>query len=255
MNIHVIPCLDTRDGRVVKGVQFTNIRDAGDPAACAKAYEQAGADEIVILDISATTEGRQTVTETIEKVAAAVSLPITVGGGIRSVEEARRVIAAGATKVSINSAAVTRPELIQELREAFGKERVVVAIDIANTKDGWSVLTKGGGHDTGIDAVSWAKEAEERGAGAILLTSLDQDGAQTGYHIAATRAVAEAVQIPVIASGGAGRLEHFAEAVLEGKARGVLAASLFHDGVLTVREVKEYLRGCGIPVRWERDTK
>jgi cyclase len=188
-------------------------------------------------------------------VAAAVSLPITVGGGIRSVEQARRVIAAGATKVSINSAAVTRPELIQELREAFGKERVVVAIDIANTKDGWSVLTKGGGHDTGIDAVSWAKEAEERGAGAILLTSLDQDGAQTGYHIAATRAVAEAVQIPVIASGGAGRLEHFAEAVLEGKARGVLAASLFHDGVLTVREVKEYLRGCGIPVRWERDTK
>ncbi len=248
MYIRVIPCLDTRDGRVVKGVQFVELRDAGDPAQCAKVYEDSGADEIIILDITATTEHRRTVLDTIRSVAEVVSLPITVGGGIRSVEDARRVMEAGAQKISVNSAALERPELLTELREAFGKEKVVLAMDVRRQGDGWTVVSQGGKKDTGQDAVQWAKKGEACGAGSILLTSLEGDGSQKGYDLAVTRAVAEAVQIPVIASGGAGKLEDFARAVTEGKARGVLAASLFHDGILGVGEVKDYLASRGIPV-------
>lgn len=249
MLVHVIPCLDIKDGRIVKGVRFADLRDIGDPAACAMAYEKAGADEIVILDISATEEGRATMTQTLQEVSASIAIPITIGGGIRSVEDAERLFAAGAAKVSVNSAAVTRPALLNELADAFGKERVVLAIDVTKLEEGWTVLTAGGKTDTALDAVSWAKEGSARGAGSILLTSLDQDGVQQGYDLAVTKAVADAVPIAVIASGGAGKPEHFAQAVAEGHAQGVLAASLFHDGVLTVQEVKLYLAGQGIPVR------
>lgn len=250
--ISVIPCLDTKAGRVVKGVKFVEIRDAGDPAQCARAYEEAGADELVILDITATTEERATVTDTVKKVAAVVELPITVGGGIRSVQDAERIFSAGAAKVSVNSAAVARPELLKELSDAFGSKRVVLAVDVTKKGEGYTVLVKGGAEDADIDAVAWAKEGEALGAGSILLTSLDQDGVQGGYDLSATRMIADAVSVPVIASGGAGKLEDFYDAAIEGKARGVLAASLFHDGQLTVTEVKEYLRERGIPVRMEK---
>lgn len=247
--IRVIPCLDMKDGRVVKGVKFVDIRDAGDPVECAKTYEAAGADEIVLLDITATTDDRATKVEMIRSVASQVSIPVAVGGGIRSVEDFRTIMEAGADKVSINSAAVKRPELIAEVSEAFGKEAVVVAIDVKRVDGGWTVLTAGGGTDAGMDAVEWAKQCEALGAGEILLTSLDEDGVQNGYDIEVTKAVADAVGIPVIASGGAGKLEDFYDGVVKGHAAGVLAASLFHDGVLSVKEVKEYLSDKGIDVK------
>lgn len=244
----VIPCLDMKEGRVVKGVKFESLRDAGDPVECALAYEKAGADEIVLLDITATTEHRKTFLDRIEAITSRVHLPVTVGGGIRSVEDFRAVLNAGADKASVNSAAVDRPELLAELAEAFGKKAVVLAIDAKRVDGGWTVLKAGGKVDTGLDVLEWAKRGEALGAGEILLTSLDEDGVQKGYDLALTRAVADAVEIPVVASGGAGALSDFYKAISEANADAVLAASLFHDGVFTVKQVKEYLRERGIPV-------
>lgn len=247
--IRVIPCLDMKDGRVVKGVQFVSLRDIGDPVQAAKAYEEAGADELVLLDIAATSEARDTATTAVERVAEAISIPLAVGGGVRTVQDFERLFAAGAAKVSVNSAAVERPELIREAVEAFGSERVIVAVDAKKVDGAWHVLKAGGMVDTGVDALEWVQEAEKMGAGEILLTSLDRDGVQNGYDLELTRAVTDAVSIPVTASGGAGKLEHFSEAVTEGGASAVLAASLFHDGDLTVGQVKDHLASCGIPVR------
>lgn len=247
--IRVIPCLDMKDGRVVKGVQFVSLRDIGDPVEAARAYEEAGADELVLLDIAATSEARDTAAAAVERVAGAISIPLAVGGGVRTVRDFERLFAAGAAKVSVNTAAVDRPELIQEAAEAFGSERVVVAVDAKKVDGAWHVLKAGGMVDTGVDALEWVREVERRGAGEILLTSLDRDGVQNGYDLELTRAVADAVSVPVIASGGAGNLEHFSEAVTEGGASAVLAASLFHDGDLTVGQVKDHLASRGIPVR------
>ncbi len=246
----IIPCLDVNKGRVVKGVNFVDLKDAGDPVEIAKAYDEAGADEVVFLDITASNEQRETVTEMVRKVAANVFIPFTVGGGIRTVEDFRRLLREGADKISVNSAAIDRPELIREAAEKFGSQCVVVAIDAKARPDGgWNIYKHGGRLDTGIDAVEWAKKVEELGAGEILLTSMDGDGTKAGYDLALTRAIAEAVSIPVIASGGAGTLEHFYEALTEGKADAALAASLFHYKELTISEVKEYLASRNIPVR------
>jgi len=246
----IIPCLDVKDGRVVKGIEFVDLVDAGDPVACAKAYEAQGADELVFLDITATTEGRKTVADMVKKVAAAVTIPLAVGGGIRSVEDFDAILNAGASKVAVNSAAVARPELISEAAGRFGSQRVVLAIDVKRHDDGrYTVLTHGGQNDTGIDAVQWAIKGEQLGAGEILPTSLTQDGKKTGYDLDITRQISEAVGVPVVASGGAGSLEHIYEALTTGKADAALAASLFHFGELTVREVKEYLRERGVSVR------
>lgn len=245
----IIPCLDMKEGRVVKGVQFVSLRDAGDPVECAKTYEAAGADEIVLLDITATTDNRKTTVSLIEKVAGQVTIPVTVGGGIRTVGDFQTIIRAGADKVSVNSAAIDRPELLSEAAEQFGKQAVVLAIDAKKTDTGWTVLKSGGQVDTGLDVVEWAKKGESLGAGEILLTSLDRDGVQNGYDLELTKAVANAVEIPVVASGGAGKLSDFYDGIVEGHAEAVLAASLFHDGVFTVKEVKEYLWSRGIPVR------
>lgn len=246
----IIPCLDVNKGRVVKGVNFVDLKDAGDPVEIAKAYDEAGADEVVFLDITASNEQRETVTEMVRKVAANVFIPFTVGGGIRTVDDFRRLLREGADKISVNSAAIDRPELIREAAEKFGSQCVVVAIDAKARPDGgWNIYKHGGRLDTGIDAVEWAKKVEELGAGEILLTSMDGDGTKAGYDLALTRAIAEAVSIPVIASGGAGTLEHFYEALTEGKADAALAASLFHYKELTISEVKEYLASRNIPVR------
>ena len=246
----IIPCLDVKDGRVVKGIEFVDLVDAGDPVACAKAYEAQGADELVFLDITATTEGRKTVADMVKKVAAAVTIPLAVGGGIRSVEDFDAILNAGASKVAVNSAAVARPELISEAAGRFGSQRVVLAIDVKRHDDGrYTVLTHGGQNDTGIDAVQWAIKGEQLGAGEILPTSLTRDGKKTGYDLDITRQISEAVGVPVVASGGAGSLEHIYEALTTGKADAALAASLFHFGELTVREVKEYLRERGVSVR------
>lgn len=247
----VIPCLDVKDGRVVKGIQFVGLRDAGDPAEFAKAYEAQGADELVFLDITATTEDRATTVDMAARVGAGVNIPFCVGGGFRSVEDIRKMITAGANKVSINSAAVANPELLTLAAKEFGSKSIVCAIDATNFKGNpnkWEVLVSGGNKRTGIDAVEWAIEAEKRGAGEILLTSMDRDGALDGYDIPLTRAVARAVNIPVVASGGVGKLEHFAEGILEGEADAVLAASVFHFGTFTIQQVKDYLRSQGIAV-------
>ena len=246
----IIPCLDVNKGRVVKGVNFVDLKDAGDPVEIARAYDAAGADELVFLDITASCEERDTVTEMVRAVAANVFIPFTVGGGIRTVEDFKKLLREGADKISINYAAIDRPELIREAAEKFGSQCVVVAIDAKRRQDGgWNIYKHGGRLDTGIDAVWWAKKAQELGAGEILLTSMDCDGTKAGYDIALTKAVSEAVSIPVIASGGAGMLEHFYEALTEGGADAALAASLFHYKELEISQVKEYLKEKGVSVR------
>ena len=255
----IIPCLDVKDGRVVKGINFVQLRDAGDPVEAGAAYSAAGADELVFLDITATSDARKTVAEMVRRVAENVFIPFTVGGGIRTVEDMRAILREGADKISVNSAAILRPELISEGAEKFGSQCIVVAIDARRRQNdaeadfipGWNVYRSGGRIDTGLDAIEWAKEAERRGAGEILLTSMDGDGTKAGYDLALTRAVADAVSIPVIASGGAGTPEHFYEALTEGGADAALAASLFHYKELEIREVKEYLAARGIPVRMQ----
>lgn len=244
----IIPCLDVRNGRVVKGVNFVDIQDVGDPVECAKEYERQGADELVFLDITATTEERGTMVDVMRKVAEAVSIPLAVGGGIRSVEDFRSLLEAGASKVGINSAAVKNPELIREAAKAFGSERVVLALDAKLTDKRYHVIISGGQEDTGIDMVEWAKRAEALGAGEILLTSVDTDGVKGGFDIPMTKAVAEAVNIPVIASGGGGSLESFVEVFEQTGSDAALAASVFHFGELTVRDIKAGLRAHGIPV-------
>lgn len=246
----IIPCLDVNKGRVVKGVNFVDLKDAGDPVEIAKAYDAAGADELVFLDITASCEERDTVVDMVREVAASVFIPFTVGGGIRTVDDFRKLLREGADKISVNSAAIDRPELIREAADKFGSQCVVVAIDAKRREDGgWNIYKHGGRLDTGIDAIEWAKKAESLGAGEILLTSMDCDGTKAGYDIALTRAVAEAVSIPVIASGGAGTVEHFHEALTEGKADAALAASLFHYKELEISQVKAYLSKRGISVR------
>jgi cyclase len=248
----IIPCLDVKDGRVVKGVKFVNLRDAGDPVEQARVYDAAGADELVFLDITATADARATVVELARRVADAVFIPFTIGGGLRSVEEVTAVLRAGADKVSINSAAVRRPALIEEAAEVVGSQAVVVAIDARRRPGGaagWEVTIAGGRIATGLDAVAWARQAEEQGAGEILLTSMDADGTGQGYDISLTRAVAEAVTIPVIASGGAGQREHFLAAFVEGKAEAALAATLFHYRELAIGDLKEYLARNGVAIR------
>ena len=247
----IIPCLDVHNGRVVKGVNFVDLIDAGDPVEIAKAYDAAGADEIVFLDITASSDERETVVDMVRKVAANVFIPFTVGGGIRTVEDFKVLLREGADKISINSCAINRPELIREAAEKFGSQCVVVAIDAKKRADGtgWNIYKNGGRVDVGIDAVEWAKKVDALGAGEILLTSMDGDGTKAGYDLELTRAIAEAVSIPVIASGGAGTLEHFYEALTEGKADAALAASLFHFKELEIKEVKQYLREKGVSVR------
>ena len=247
----IIPCLDVKNGRVVKGVNFVNLRDAGDPVEIAAAYDKAGADELVFLDITATSDGRNTVVDMVRRVAEKVFIPFTVGGGIRTVEDFKVLLREGADKISINSSAINRPELISEAADKFGSQCVVVAIDARKREDGsgWNVYKNGGRIDVGIDAVEWAKKADELGAGEILLTSMDCDGTKAGYDIELTRQIAQNVSIPVIASGGAGTKEHFYEALTEGMADAALAASLFHYKELEIKEVKDYLAGRGVSVR------
>lgn len=247
----IIPCLDVNAGRVVKGVNFVNLRDAGDPVEIARAYDKAGADELVFLDITASSDNRATVTDMVRKVAECVFIPFTVGGGIRTVDDFRAILREGADKVSVNSAAINNPELIREAADKFGSQCVVVAIDARRREDGsgWNIYKNGGRVDVGIDAVQWAKKAEALGAGEILLTSMDCDGTKNGYDLELTRTIAESVSIPVIASGGAGTMEHFYEALTEGRADAALAASLFHYKELEIRQVKEYLRERNVPVR------
>lgn len=246
----IIPCLDVRDGRVVKGVNFVNIRDAGDPVELAKYYSDQGADEIVFLDITATSDARDTVADVVERTAAQVFVPLTVGGGIRTLEDFQRLLRAGADKISVNSAAVARPELIAEAAERFGSQCVVLAVDARSRGNGtWEVVVAGGRKPTGMDLIEWVKRGEALGAGEILLTSMDADGTKAGFDLAMTKAVTDAVSIPVIASGGCGSLAHFAEVFEETGCDAALAASLFHFGELTVPQVKEYLETRQIPVR------
>jgi cyclase len=251
LNVRVIPCLDVDAGRVVKGVNFVGLRDAGDPVELAARYDAEGADELVFLDITASSDGRDTIVDVARRTAEEVFIPFTIGGGIRSVDDARQLLRVGADKVSVNSAAVERPELIGELAIEFGAQCVVVAIDARRTADGTSfeVLTHGGRLPTELRAVRWAEEAVERGAGEILLTSMDRDGTQDGFDLALTRAVSGAVDVPVIASGGVGTLDHLVDGVVDGGADAVLAASIFHFGQHTVREAKEYLTEAGVTVR------
>jgi len=247
----VIPCLDVKEGRVVKGINFVQLRDAGDPVELAKVYDQQGADELVFLDISATNEGRKTMIDVVERTAATIAIPFTVGGGIRTVEDMKAILRAGADKISINSKAVEEPELIGKGAEKFGNQCIVVAID-ARFNEEWQdyeVVIHGGRTPTGKKVVDWAKEVEQRGAGEILLTSMDQDGTKAGFDIRLTRAVSEAVQIPVIASGGGGNAEHFYEAYTEGKADAALAASIFHYGEVAISALKQELEQKGVSVR------
>jgi len=245
----IIPCLDIKDGRVVKGINFVNLRDAGDPVEAARAYERQGADEIVFLDITATSDARDTVAELVTKVVQNVFVPITVGGGIRTTDDIRAILRAGADKVSLNSAAVKNPDLINEGAELFGSQCIVVAIDAKRNGNSWEVYTAGGRIAMGIDAVEWAVEAERRGAGEILLTSMDKDGTKSGYDLELTSAIAEKLNIPVIASGGAGKMEHFYDALTIGKAAAVLAASLFHFHEIPIPDLKKYLADRGVSVR------
>jgi len=249
----IIPCLDVTQGRVVKGTSFTNLRDAGDPVELSAFYYREGADELVFLDIGATPEGRDTMVDVVARVSEQVFIPLSVGGGLKSTGDMRRMLEAGADKVSINTAAVQNPELISQGAEKFGAQCIVVAIDARRVRDNdspqWEVLTHGGRKSTGIDAVGWAKEAVRIGAGELLLTSWDADGHQAGYDLELTRIISEAVPVPVIASGGAGELEHLYEALVAGKADAVLAASIFHYGTYSIRQVKEYLTSRGIPIR------
>ncbi len=247
----IIPCLDVNNGRVVKGVNFVNLQDAGDPVEIGAAYDRAGADELVFLDITASSDHRRTVVDMVSKVAQTVFIPFTVGGGIRTVEDFKLLLREGADKISVNSAAIDNPRLISDAAEKFGRQCVVVAIDAKRRPDGsgWNVYKHGGRLDTGLDVLEWAMEADRLGAGEILLTSMDCDGTRNGYDTALTAAVAQRVSVPVIASGGAGKKEHFYDALTEGKADAVLAASLFHYKELEIGSLKEYLEGRGIPVR------
>lgn len=246
----IIPCLDVDNGRVVKGINFVNLKDAGDPVEVAAAYDAAGADEVVFLDITASSDARATVVDMVRRVAECVFIPFTVGGGIRTVEDFKVLLREGADKISINSAAINRPELICEAADKFGSQCVVVAVDARRREDGgWNIYKNGGRIDTGLDAVEWAMRAEKLGAGEILLTSMDCDGTKAGYDLPLTRTIAENVGIPVIASGGAGTKEHFYDALTEGKADAALAASLFHYKELEIMDLKNYLAGRGIPIR------
>ena len=247
----IIPCLDVHNGRVVKGVNFVNLRDAGDPVEIAEAYDKAGADELVFLDITASSDARSTVVDMVRKVAEKVFIPFTVGGGIRTVEDFRMLLREGADKISVNTAAIMNPELIRDAAEKFGRQCVVVAIDARRRPDGsgWNIYKNGGRVDMGIDAVEWAMQADRLGAGEILLTSMDCDGTKAGYDLELTRTIAEHVSVPVIASGGAGTKAHFYDALTEGKADAALAASLFHYKELEINEVKTYLRARGVSVR------
>ena len=246
----IIPCLDVDGGRVVKGVRFTEIRDAGDPVEVAARYDEAGADELVFLDITASHEGRDTIIDVVEQVAAQVFIPLTVGGGVRSGDDVRRMLRAGADKVAINTAAMKDPGVVSEAAQRFGSQCIVVAIDAKAVGEGeWHVFTHGGRKDTGIDALAWAREVTERGAGEILLTSMDRDGTKDGFDLALTRAVSEAVPVPVIASGGVGNLQHLVEGVRDGGADAVLAASIFHFGEYSLAEAKRALAEAGIEVR------
>ncbi|MBQ7505112.1 MAG: imidazole glycerol phosphate synthase subunit HisF [Ruminococcus sp.] len=245
----IIPCLDVKNGRVVKGMSFVNLVDAGDPVECAIQYDKEGADELVFLDITASSDARNIVTDMVKRVADCIFIPFTVGGGIRSVDDFNEILRAGADKVSVNSAAIKRPELIREASQKFGSQCVVAAIDAKRKGNSWEVYLNGGRVPTGLDAIEWAVKCAELGAGEILLTSMDEDGQKNGYDLELTRAVSERVNIPVIASGGAGALEHFYDALTEGKADAVLAASLFHFGEIPIPELKKYLRDKGISVR------
>ncbi|MBE9170417.1 imidazole glycerol phosphate synthase subunit HisF [Pleurocapsales cyanobacterium LEGE 06147] len=250
----ILPCLDVRAGRVVKGINFVNLKDAGDPVELAKVYNDAGADELVFLDITATHEDRNIIIDVVYRTAEQVFIPLTVGGGIQSLENIKKLLRAGADKVSINSAAVKDPEFIDRASDRFGKQCIVVAIDARRRKDsdnpGWDVYVRGGRDNTGIDALEWAKEVEKRGAGELLVTSMDADGTQAGYDLELTRAIAEQVEIPTIASGGAGNCQHIYEALTTGKAEAALLASLLHYGQLTVEQVKTYLQEHRVPVRF-----
>lgn len=245
----IIPCLDIRDGRVVKGVKFLELKDAGDPVACALAYDQGGADELVFLDITASHEARPIVENVVRNVAGAISIPFSVGGGIRDLDGIRAILRAGADKISLNTAAVEDPEFVSKASDRFGCQCIIVAIDAKRHGAGWHVYTHGGRSDSGKDAVEWAEEVEKRGAGEILLTSMDRDGTTVGYDVELTAAVSRSVGIPVIASGGAGNLEHLRQAFLHAGCDAVLAASIFHFGTYTIREAKEFLKRSGIPIR------
>ena len=249
LRVRVIPCLDVKDGRVVKGVQFVSLRDAGDPVEQARAYDAAGADELMFLDITASHENRGTIFDVVARTAEVCFMPLSVGGGIRQVEDARRLLLAGADKISINTAAVENRDLISGCADAFGSQATVVAIDAKRCGQRWNVFTYGGRNDTGLDAVEYAAEAVAKGAGEILLTSMDRDGAKTGYDVALLKAVTAAVNVPVIASGGAGAARHMVDAVRDGGADAVLAASIFHFGEIGISEAKDAMRDAGLPVR------
>jgi cyclase len=252
--VRLIPCLDVKDGRVVKGVKFVNLRDAGDPVEAAKAYDAAGADELCFLDITASHEGRGTLLDIVRRTAEACFMPLTVGGGVRTVEDVRVLLASGADKVSINTAAVSRRAFVNEAAEKFGEQCIVVAIDAKKVssdgeRDRWEIFTHGGRNPTGLDAVEYAREVVSLGAGEILLTSMDRDGTKIGYDVALTRAIADAVPVPVIASGGVGNLDHLVEGIRDGHATAALAASIFHFGEFTIREAKQHMANAGLPVR------
>ncbi|MEE8388174.1 MAG: imidazole glycerol phosphate synthase subunit HisF [Acidiferrobacterales bacterium] len=253
----IIPCLDVDNGRVVKGVQFVDIRDAGDPVEVARRYDEQGADEITFLDITASSDDRETIVHVVEDVASQVFIPLTVGGGIRTVDDVRRMLNAGADKVAINTAAVFNPEFVREAAEHFGSQCIVVAIDAKQVSDGdnprWEIFTHGGRKSTGLDAIEWARKMTDYGAGEILLTSMDRDGTRDGFDLALTRAICEAVSIPVIASGGVGCLEHLVAGVKQGHADAVLAASIFHFGEYTVGEAKRFMQQKGVEVRLEQE--
>jgi cyclase len=250
LSVRIIPCLDVHGGRVVKGVKFEELRDAGDPVSVAAAYEKQGADELVFLDITASSDERRTMVDVVERTADQVFMPLTVGGGLRSVEDIRTMLNAGADKVSLNTSAVKDPNLVLEAARKFGRQCIVVAIDAKQVAPGrWEVFTHGGRNPTGMDAIGWARKVHGLGAGEILLTSMDRDGTAAGYDVPLNRAVSEAVEVPVIASGGAGTLDHLAQVLKEGRASAVLAASIFHFGTFTVRQAKEHLRHAGLPVR------
>ena len=250
LKIRIIPCLDVKDGRVVKGVNFLDLQDAGDPVLIAESYDKAGADELCFLDIGATLENRQVTLDLVKQTAEKCFMPITVGGGVRKIEDVRNLLLNGADKVSFNSSAISEPEIINKSANKFGSQCIVVAIDAKQTGDEkWEIFTHGGTRETGIDAVMFAKDIVARGAGEILVTSMDRDGTKDGYDIPLTRNIAAAVNVPIIASGGAGSVDHLVEVIQEGKASAVLAASIFHFGTLTIEAAKSHLKRCGIPVR------